>query len=39
MTYFHPIRCLKNVFVDFMLKVSGTYVGAPKDQPWEEDNG
>ena len=32
----NPVRILKNLFVDFLLKVSGTWVGAPKDGPWED---
>ncbi len=32
----NPVRILKNIFVDFLLKVSGTWVGAPKDAPWED---
>ena len=32
----NPIRFVKNLFVDFLLKVSGTWVGAPKDGPWED---
>lgn len=31
-----PFRLLKNLFVDFLLWVSGTWVGAPDDAPWEE---
>ena len=30
----NPFRLLKNLFNDFLLKVSGTWVGAPKDPPW-----
>jgi len=32
----NPIRFVKNLFVDVLLKVSGTWVGAPKDEPWED---
>ena len=32
----NPVRVLKNLFVDFLLKVSGTWVGSPKDAPWED---
>ena len=32
----NPIRFIKNLFVDVLLKVSGTWVGAPKDEPWED---
>ena len=32
----NPIRMVKNLFVDFLLKVSRTWVGAPKDTPWED---
>ena len=32
----NPVRFLKNLFVDFLLKVSGTWVGAPQDPPWED---
>lgn len=31
----NPIRFIKNLFVDAMLKLSGTWVGAPKDAPWD----
>lgn len=30
----NPIRLLKNLFVDFLLAVSGTWIGAPDDEPW-----
>lgn len=32
----HPIRLIKNLFIDILLKLSGTWVGAPKDKPWSE---
>ena len=32
----NPVRILKNLFVDILLKVSGTWVGSPKDAPWED---
>ena len=32
----NPIRLIKNLFVDFMLWISGTWVGAPKDPPWDD---
>ena len=32
----NPVRILKNLFVDFLLKISGTWVGSPKDAPWED---
>ena len=32
----NPIRFIKNLFVDFLLKISGTWVGSPKDPPWED---
>jgi len=31
----NPFQMIKNLFVDFLLKVSGTWVGAPKDKPWD----
>lgn len=34
----NPIRIIKNLFNDFLLKVSGTWVGSPKDPPWDEVN-
>lgn len=36
MTTYNPIRMLKNLFNDIMLKLTGTYVGAPQDPPWED---
>ncbi len=32
----NPIRLLKNCFIDLLLKLSGTWVGAPKDPDWPE---
>ncbi len=32
----NPIRLIKNLINEFLLKVSGTWVGAPKDEPWPE---
>ncbi|MFK7830619.1 MAG: hypothetical protein AB8B57_12660 [Congregibacter sp.] len=32
----NPLRLVKNLFVDFLLAVSGTWIGAPDDQPWED---
>jgi len=34
----NPICFIKNIFVDFLLNVSGTWVGAPKDPPWTDLN-
>lgn len=33
-----PFRLVKNLFVDALLWVSGTWVGAPHDPPWEDTN-
>jgi hypothetical protein len=35
MIMYNPIRILKNIFNDFLLAVSGTWVGAPTDPPWD----
>lgn len=32
----NPIRFLKNIFVDILLKLSGTWIGAPKDGAWSD---
>ena len=31
----NPIRFLKNLFVDFLIKTTGTYIGSPKDKPFQ----
>lgn len=36
MSTWNPIRLLKNIFVDFFLKRTGTWIGAPKDPPWAD---
>ncbi len=36
MATYNPFRILGNLFNDFLLKVSGTWVGAPQDPPWDE---
>lgn len=30
------MRFLKNLFVDFLISVSGTYIGAPKDKSFKK---
>ena len=32
----NPIRIIKNLFNDILLKLSGTWVGSPNDKPWPE---
>lgn len=32
----NPIRFLKNIFVDILLKLTGTWIGAPRDKPWSD---
>ena len=32
----NPLQLVKNLFVDALLWVSGTWIGAPDDGPWEE---
>lgn len=32
----NPIRFIKNLFVNALLKLTGTWFGAPKDAPWED---
>jgi hypothetical protein len=38
MASLNPIAWLKNLFRDFLLRVSGTWIGAPKDPPWSESD-
>ena len=37
METYNPVRILKNLLNDFLLKFTGTYFGAPQDPPWEEE--
>ncbi|MEM8496682.1 MAG: hypothetical protein AAF542_01585 [Pseudomonadota bacterium] len=37
METYNPFRILKNLFVDFLLKFTGTFVGAPQDHAGEEE--
>ena len=30
----NPIRFLKNILVDILIKTTGTYIGAPRDKPF-----
>ncbi|MCR9078886.1 MAG: hypothetical protein NXH78_07285 [Hyphomonadaceae bacterium] len=32
----NPIRFLKNIFVDILLNLTGTWIGAPRDKPWSD---
>jgi len=35
MASYNPIRILKNLFNDMLIALTGTWVGSPKDKPWD----
>lgn len=32
----NPLRLLRNLLADVLLRTTGTWFGAPKDPPWEQ---
>lgn len=39
MAHWNPMTLLKNLFRDLLLALSGTWIGAPKDKPWNDRDG